>query len=1035
MNNSNLEDDVKKTLEDVIKKGINDGKINLTTDFIDASDTESVEPISNNNIESKVDKEAGSMQVNSSENNSISSDSQSKDEKQKNNGNFLDEAKGLANDARNSSGKNNVLNKGSNLENKNNLNKASDKVKNAASNLKKDLQPVTDTAKQAANQLKEQGKNAAAKAGGAAITAATGGVIPPKLGEWASKKALDKLEKDTNKKLQKVKESASKVKEKIDNNENLQKAKSKVTETATNTIKAVKFIKTIKTIGPIILGVVGVVSVIGLIVGLGAIIQTYLPGAIGDVKKEVEVENYSSRDRKILNKMEKINKKYPNADASIVMSTVSYPYYELLQSDMVNTSDSEGNESEDNTKEESFYNNVEKNFEDDSGNVDEVDEETENENDMYLNIYSKKKYRDKYEDLMKVYNSEGKEGFEKYLNETYFEEDSGYKKLLKSVKSNETEDTKNLIIDEIYDNSILFDRYVSLNKNCYTSYVSVDNVKVEEILKGNILVDVKEESCTTTDISSCESWYSSPISLSEYIKGVTWTEMSINSNTDIEKIKAQMVAAKSYVLGRYKSMGWEKDVYQNESGSYVIPIRSNTYDQDYCDYKEGCYNKLSGNKHKAATADEQIILDIAWQDIADIYIVNKSDSVPKGSYCASREKTDYYDCSWCELGSCLSQTELTQYTSVTYKDILSEQYSSYAIVEIEGTEATMQVASSSICTSNTPNLSATRNKIIAFANSYIGKIPYYENGLATMSGFEGNNFGSDTIDDGNGNTKKGLNSVGFVNWVYWSVIGDNLGNSNNVDDILSLGYEIQQDMLLLGDIGYSQDKTVVGIYAGDNKWIIEDKISGNVVLKPDDRITMYMRHNYFKTETYNFSIRETIPTAEQWGGNNMFVMPSTPSLMGECPWYAKNRAAEIIDELYRNGSLTNQQYNAYYKRVRTTRGNGADFYPGGAADNGYQGSINVTDLKAGSFIGLKSVNTPAGIKYGHVVVVEYVGEDKIIITDGWRKKEPQTFCKNYSDFSCVKYRKKEFSSYEEFYDWVDGTKGYTFQGYLYFLED
>ena len=54
---------------------------------------------------------------------------------------------------------------------------------------------MIDEAKKAANQLKEQGKNAAAKAGGAAISAASGGVIPPKLGEWASKKALNKAEK------------------------------------------------------------------------------------------------------------------------------------------------------------------------------------------------------------------------------------------------------------------------------------------------------------------------------------------------------------------------------------------------------------------------------------------------------------------------------------------------------------------------------------------------------------------------------------------------------------------------------------------------------------------------------------------------------------------------------------------------------------------------------------------------------------------------------------------------------------------------
>ena len=63
-----------------------------------------------------------------------------------------------------------------------------------------------------------------------------------------------------------------------------------------------------------------------------------------------------------------------------------------------------------------------------------------------------------------------------------------------------------------------------------------------------------------------------------------------------------------------------------------------------------------------------------------------------------------------------------------------------------------------------------RKEIISFALSQVGRIPYYWGGKASVSGFEGNGFGSYVKPDYKGRNKRGLDCSGFVSWVYWSVV-------------------------------------------------------------------------------------------------------------------------------------------------------------------------------------------------------------------------------------------------------------------------
>lgn len=946
-----------------------------------------------------------------------------------------------------------------NLNNKSNNNNNNNKLNNnLGNNLKNNIpkeardaaNQARDAAKEALNEAKKVAKDAGAKAAGVAITSVTGGVVPPKLGEKVAKHAINKADKKIQKKgnqaLNNVKE---KTKEKVDNFKEKHKDEiEKAGKVAGSAVKAVNLymkkekIKKIAIISVVVIAVISFVAILNVAISN---FTSFLPGVRGEMKNQEEDEVYSAyskRDKKILKKLQKSYNKNPDADPAFVMAIVSYPHYGLVRAES-SSADEEYDEDED--KNEYDYANFSNPYEKDEDEDDDDDEDEDFiEDDMYLNLFSERKYRKEFEDLMEKMQKKGKSEFESYLRDDYFDHDKYYKKMIKkSLKDDDDDRTKAEIKDDllagIYAASELYENYFENAENCATGVQLVGNISINnsELLKAgadNILVDVKEESCTTSKKinKNCESMEGMPITLEEYVKGVVWTEMTVNSSVSIETVKAQMVAAKSYVLTRYENMGW--DLSEASDGRYVIPIRPNTNDQDYCDYKKGCHGKSSGNAHGIAGPTEQQMLADAWEAVKNVYIVNDKGK-PTGGYCANREKTKAADCSWCKKGTCLSQTELTKYSSQSFENILVDQYYSYALTTIEGENATAKIASTGFCSSADANKNSKRNALVEFVTKYAGKIPYVNQALAKVKGFEGNNFGIVKNEVTGEEQRTGLGTVGFINWVYWSTIDLNFGNTNDFNQIMANGFDIEYSNILAGDIGYSADKSLVGIYMGDNTWAFEDEVTDDVVIKPTTAFTKYLRLNYFKSDSYEFTVRDHTPTASEWGGNNMPFKPVTPSLMGECPWYAKNRAIEIINEVYDKGNITDDQYKRYVKRVKNTFGNGADFYPGGSAGPGYSGSTNIADIKAGSFFGMSSQWTPAGRIYGHVAVVEYVSDNLIVVTDGWRLKNPNTHCSTYSDFSCVVYRKLEFKSYNEFYNYYHNPNGYMLKGYLYFLED
>ena len=71
----------------------------------------------------------------------------------------------------------------------------------------------------------------------------------------------------------------------------------------------------------------------------------------------------------------------------------------------------------------------------------------------------------------------------------------------------------------------------------------------------------------------------------KYILGVAYQE--IGDDAPAEAIKAQMVAARSYILARHVDMGGWRTL-QEENGKWVLQAASCTQDQVYCDPDQGC---------------------------------------------------------------------------------------------------------------------------------------------------------------------------------------------------------------------------------------------------------------------------------------------------------------------------------------------------------------------------------------------------------------------------------------------------------------
>ncbi len=118
----------------------------------------------------------------------------------------------------------------------------------------------------------------------------------------------------------------------------------------------------------------------------------------------------------------------------------------------------------------------------------------------------------------------------------------------------------------------------------------------------------------------------------KYVLGVAYQE--IGPDAPAEAIKAQMIAARSYILARHADMGGWRTL-KEESGRWVIQVASCTQDQVYCDPDQGCSSNdgqwgqiHSGQAHntgfsRAAMAENSPLRTYASQTSGEV-LINQS---------------------------------------------------------------------------------------------------------------------------------------------------------------------------------------------------------------------------------------------------------------------------------------------------------------------------------------------------------------------------------------------------------------------------
>ncbi len=464
--------------------------------------------------------------------------------------------------------------------------------------------------------------------------------------------------------------------------------------------KTAKVVKIVLTSKVFIVALICILVIV-VICAIPSMFASGSPGVGGEVEEEENYSKYSEVDQKTIDSLKKLTQKYPMGDPTYAMAATLYPYIEEMQNGNVGSLRGKTNvEQEDDPDIYGEEEQAENNTDNENGtNNDELEDISDNENDLndddpYLELLREKEYRKKFETLLEE-SKAGEEALTNYLKDTWFKKDKGYKELFDDADN--SEELTDAIIDDLLNQKSDFEGYFFENKICSVNLESIGTIEIDDMLKGNILVDVKVSSCTTgKDVWGCESMYDAPITMEKYVKGVTYEEIGASGSSDVEKIKAQLVAAKSYVIGRSKSMGW--GAKQDSLGNYVITVRANTNDQDYCDIDLGCSSgktvvREGSRKRDPVDSATRAKLDEAWQATKDVYIYSDKTKTTAGEFCNNRSGV----CDFCSKGTCLAHQELNDYRNVSYDKILGDQYSSYALMTIQGDYADAKVSTGETC--------------------------------------------------------------------------------------------------------------------------------------------------------------------------------------------------------------------------------------------------------------------------------------------------------------------------------------------------
>ena len=224
-------------------------------------------------------------------------------------------------------------------------------------------------------------------------------------------------------------------------------------------------------------------------------------------------------------------------------------------------------------------------------------------------------------------------------------------------------ETANAIFDQKY----LYDYLVgedteNLSNGCNYNFSNSSSTKVSvnKNMVDNLYVNVMSGSCGS--ITNCNT-VEETISLKDYVMGVVYREIGASITDNAEYLKANIVAAKSYTVGRRTA---------SQSGDkYYINMINSTNDQVYCSVTKGCMGAAS-NRKPAPSSELLEYLGKLYDEVSNDFLYNSSSSSFTGSYRAKESQCIGAGIS----GACLGQTESQQMGDAgkNYKAILGNFY-------------------------------------------------------------------------------------------------------------------------------------------------------------------------------------------------------------------------------------------------------------------------------------------------------------------------------------------------------------------------
>ncbi len=170
---------------------------------------------------------------------------------------------------------------------------------------------------------------------------------------------------------------------------------------------------------------------------------------------------------------------------------------------------------------------------------------------------------------------------------------------------------------------------------------SSTTVSVDKNMIDNLYVNVMSGSCGS--VKNCTN-IEETVSLKDYVIGVVYREIGASIKDNAEYLKANIIAAKSFTVGRRTA---------SQSGDkYYINMINSTNDQVYCSVTKGCM-EASSNKKPAPSAELLEYLGKLYDEVYNDFLYNSSSSSFTGYYRAKESQCIGSDIA----GACLGQNE------------------------------------------------------------------------------------------------------------------------------------------------------------------------------------------------------------------------------------------------------------------------------------------------------------------------------------------------------------------------------------------